>query len=159
MRICLGPPLSISLFREFDQLLDFGRAGFPLDADVNVFGVLAEDDDVHALGMLHGRRHAGEIAHGPHAGVEIEHLAQGHVERADAAADRRRQRALDGDAEVADGLDGVLRQPFLELVERLFAGEDLEPRDLALAAIGLLDRGVKNAPRAFQMSRPCRRPR
>ena len=62
-RICFGPSFSISLFRKSMQLFDFGRAGFPLDADINVFGVFAEDDDVHALGVLHGRGNAGEIAH------------------------------------------------------------------------------------------------
>ena len=147
VRICLGPPPSMSLFRNSISFLHFGRAGFPLDADVNVLGVFAEDDDVHALGMFHGRRHALEIAHRAHAGVEVENLAQRDVQRANAAAHRSRQRPLDRNAEIADGFDGFVRQPLLEFVEGFFAGEDFEPRDLALAAIDQLDRGVEHAPR------------
>ena len=42
------------MVKEFDQAFGVGRAFFPFDAGVNVFCVFAEDDDVHALGMLHG---------------------------------------------------------------------------------------------------------
>ena len=57
-RICFLPPLSMSLFRNSISFCSLGRSLLPLDAGVDVFGVLAEDDDVHALGMLHRRRHA-----------------------------------------------------------------------------------------------------
>src|SRR5262249_37305246 len=40
---------------ELDQTGALGCSLLPLDARVNIFGVLAEDYDVHALGMLHGR--------------------------------------------------------------------------------------------------------
>jgi hypothetical protein len=76
-------------------------------------------------------------------------LAQGHVERADAAAYWSGERSFDGDAEVASGVNGVLRQPFLELVVGFFAGEDFKPRDAALAAVGLFDSGVENALRGL----------
>jgi hypothetical protein len=39
----------------------------------------------------------GNVAHRAHAGVEVEHLAQRHVEAAEAAADGRGQRPLDAD--------------------------------------------------------------
>ena len=79
------------------MLLGLRRALGPLDAGVHVLGVLAEDDDVHLLGLRHRRRRALEVAHRPDAGVEVEHLAQRDVQAADAAADRRRQRPLDRD--------------------------------------------------------------
>ena len=101
----------------------------PLDAGVDVFGVLAEDDDVHPLGMRDGRRRAGEVAHRPHARIEIEHLAQRDVEAADAAADRRGQRTLDRDLVGADGLERVVRQPLAVLFLGLLAGRHLEPDD------------------------------
>ena len=85
------------------------------DARVNVLGVLAEDDHVHLFGMLHGRGHAGEPLHRAQADVEVEHLAQRDVERADAAADGRGQRALDADEVFLERLDGVIRQPVVEL--------------------------------------------
>ena len=73
----------------------------PLDAGVDVLGVLAEDHHVGLARVLDRARHAREVAHRPQADVEIELLAQRDVERADAAADRRRQRALDRDRVLA----------------------------------------------------------
>ena len=99
--------------------------------------------------MLHGAGHALVILHRAHAGVEVENLAQGHVERADAAADGRGERSLDGDAQIAGGGDGVVGQPGAELAKGLFAGEDLKPADGALAAVGLFDRGVEDALRGL----------
>jgi hypothetical protein len=48
-------------------------------------------------GRLTGAGNAGEPLHGAQAHVEVQHLAQRDVERADAAADRGRERALDAD--------------------------------------------------------------
>ena len=110
--------------------------------------------------MLHGRRDALEPAHGAEADVEIEDLAERDVQRADAAADRRRERALDAD-EVLRGTRRAVSSgsQFADLVERLLAGEDLVPGDLPLAAVGLLDRGVEHARReARQMSGPVPSP-
>ena len=38
--------------QEGDELGGFGRPGLVFDACIDVFGVFAEDDHVHALGML-----------------------------------------------------------------------------------------------------------
>ena len=57
-------------------------ARLELDARVDVFGVLAEDHHVDLLGRLHRRGHALEVAHRAQADVQVEHLAQRHVERA-----------------------------------------------------------------------------
>ena len=125
------------------------RAFLELDAGVHVFGVLAEDHDVELLGMLHRAGHALVVLHRAHAGVEVENLAQRHVERADAAADGRGERSLDGDAQVARSRYGVVGQPVVELAVGLLAGEDLKPADRALAAVGLFDRGVEDALRGL----------
>ena len=69
------------------NFLRFGSARLVIDAGVNVFGVLAENDHVHFFRMLHRRRNAFEILHRAQANVEIQHLAQGDVQRANAAAD------------------------------------------------------------------------
>ncbi len=95
--------------------------------------------------MFHRRRHALVPAHGAEADEEVEHLAQRDVQRADAAADRRRERSLDADEIVTEGLDRVVGQPVVELLEALLAGVDLEPGDLSLAAVGLRDGGVEDA--------------
>ncbi len=148
-RIFFRGALEHFVVQEIDEFFHFRRAGAPFDSGVHVFGVLAEDHDVHALGIAHGRGHAGEITHRAHAGVEIEHLAQGDVQRANAAADRSGERTFDGDAEIANRVDGVLRQPFLELVISFFAGENFQPFDFAFAAVGFFDGGIEHAPRSL----------
>ena len=62
--------------QKLQELFHFRRARFPFDPGVHVFGIFTVDHDVHALGMPHRRRHAGEVAHRPHAGVEIQNLPQ-----------------------------------------------------------------------------------
>src|SRR5581483_2273262 len=130
---------------ERDDLLHLRSAGRPLDARVDVLRVLAEDHHVDLVGALDGARDALEPAHGPEADVEVEDLAERDVERADAAADGRRERALDAHPELLERGDRLVRKPVAEAVERLLAGVDLAPGDLPLAAVRLLDRGVEDA--------------
>ncbi len=131
------------------SLITFGSALFPFDADVHVFRIFAEDDDVHALGMLHGRGHSGIVLHGTDATVEIEDLAQGDVEGADAASDGGGQRAFDGDAKLADGADGVVGKPVVETGFGFLAGEDFVPGYGTLAVVGFFDGGIENANGGF----------
>ncbi len=135
--------------QELDQAGAVGSSLLPLDAGVNVFRVLAEDNHVHALGMFHRRGHALVILHRAHAGIEIEDLAQRHVERADATAHGRGQRAFDGDAKFADRLNCIVGQPVIELGLGFFSGEDFVPGDAALALVGFLDRCIEYAQRSF----------
>src|SRR5437879_4288441 len=124
-----------------------GASGGVLDPGVHVFGVLAIDDDVELLGFPHRARHPGEVAHRPDTGVQIEQLAQGHIERADAAAHRGRERTLDGDAVAADVFERLLGEPVARLLERLLPREHLQPLHPALAPGDLLDHGVEHAAR------------
>ena len=94
--------------------------------------------------MFHGRRNAGKPLHRAQADVEVEHLAQRHVERADAAADRRGERAFDANEIVLERGDGVVRQPVVELVLGGFAGKNFKPGNLAFAAVSLLHRGIEH---------------
>jgi hypothetical protein len=128
-----------------EHLLRVVGAGGELDARVDVLRVLAEDHHVDLVGTLHRRGHALEPAHGPQAHVEIEDLPHRDVQRADAAADGRRERALDADEIGAERIERRIRQPVAGLVERLLAGEHLVPRDLPLAAVRLVDRGIEHA--------------
>src|SRR3990172_187300 len=140
------------LDEEIDDLLGLGGALLPLDAGVDVLRVLPEDDHVDLLGVLHRRRHALEIANGSETDVQVQHLAQRHVQGAEALADGRRERALDRDQVFADHVHGLVRQQVGRTVRaidglRLVARVDFRPRDLALAAVGLLDGGVQHAHR------------
>src|SRR5262249_8599708 len=120
------------------------------DAGVDVFRVLTEDDDVDVLRLLQRRRHTREVTHRTHALVEIQHLAHVHVERAKAAAGRRSQRTLAGNAEVADGIDGVLRKVVAELGKGFLACEDLVPDNTTLGPATASDRRVRHAPHVIR---------
>src|SRR5581483_6174727 len=129
---------------EADDLLCFRRALLPFDADVHILGILTEDDHVHLLRMKDGRRRSVPL-HRTHTGIEIENLPQGDIERANAAAYGRGQRTLDADAQAADGVHGVIRQPGLEFRHRLLAGEYLVPDDPTVAPVGLLHCRIEHA--------------
>ena len=113
--------------------------GLPLDPHVDVFGVFPVDDHIEVLGPLVGAGGAGVVAAGPHAAIEIEDLAQGHIQGANPAANRGGEGTLDGHAVGADRLEGVFGQVLVGAVELagLIAGKHLEPLDPALAAVGL----------------------
>ena len=108
----------ISSWSKAMTFFDLGRARGPLDAGVDVLRVLAEDHHVDVARALHRARHAREPADRAQADVEVEHLAQRHVQRADAAADRRGERPLDADQVLAEGVERLVRQPLAGLVER-----------------------------------------
>jgi hypothetical protein len=143
----LGEGLGEVVAQEVAELVAVGGAGGELDAGVDVLGVLAEDHHVGVLRALDRRGHALEPADRAQADVEVELLAQGDVEAADAAADRGGEGALDADQLLAEDGEGLLGQPAAGLLEGLLAGEHLAPLDLALAAVGLRDRGVEHADR------------
>src|SRR6185436_9804195 len=132
------------LRQEVEHLLRVVAPRGPLDAGVDVLGVLAEDHHVDLLGMLDRRRHALEPAHRPQADVQIQQLTKRDVERPDAAADRRRQRTLDANVVLPERLDRLIRKPRVELLEALLAGVDFLPCDLPRAAERFLDRGVQD---------------
>ena len=134
---------------EINQPFCLSRAFPPLNARVDVFRILAEDDDVHAFRVAHGRRDAGNVFHGAPAGVEVQKLAQRDVEAADAAAYRRRQRAFDGDAKLLDRVERPLRKPFTKPLESLFPRKNFVPDDPALTAKYFFDGGVENPPGSF----------
>ncbi len=90
-----------------DQLLRRLASRFELDAGIEVFGVLADDD--HVDGLVSGA-HAGIGLARPQAGVEVQLVAERDVHGAEPRADRRRDRALEGHARVADGGQRLLRQ-------------------------------------------------
>ncbi len=121
----MGQPISAR--RNAASLSASGRALLDLVAGVDVLGVLAEDDHVHELGVEHGRGDAGEPAHRAQADVEVQDLAQGDVERADTAAYRRGERALDADQVLSEGVHRFVGQPAAGLVERLLPGQHLFP--------------------------------
>ena len=125
--------------QEVDEALDLLRPCGVLDTGVDVLGVFAEHHHIGERGVLHGRGDAREVADRPHAGVEIERLTHHDIQGADAAADRRTERAFDGHDEFAQGLQRLVREPGPTNPVRLLAGVDLHPLDASCTAIGALD--------------------
>ena len=143
----LVEPFRKFLREKIEQLLRIRRTRLELDASIDVLGILAEDRHVHPARIGDRRRHAFEPAHRTQAHIQIEHLPQGDVERADAAADRGGQRALDRDEVIAAGGDGFVGQPVAGVLEGLLAGEHFHPHQLALAAVGFRNGRVEHAHR------------
>src|SRR5207244_983039 len=143
-----GPDLGAEPLRQkADQGVGFPTARAVLHAGVHVLDVLPEDHDVETLRLTHRARNALEVAHRADAGIQVEQLAQGHVEGPDPAAHRGRERALDGDAVRPDAVERGVGQPASRLLEGLFTGEHFQPLDATLAAGGLVDRRVEHAAR------------
>jgi integrase len=84
--------------------------------------------------MEHRRRDPFEPADRADAGVEVELLAQGHVERPDAAADRRGERALDRHESLPHRVERGRREPVVDFGLGLLAREHFLPRDAATPA-------------------------
>src|SRR5262249_49331303 len=139
------------------------RAAFELDAAVHVFRVLAEDDHVDLVRPRVRRLDTLEVAHRADAGVQVKAHPQVDVDAAEAAADGRRQWALEAQAVVLERFQRVVREVefalfvFAEAVDLLVlhlgivhltghvASVNVEPLDLALALVRLGYRGVENA--------------
>ena len=87
------------------ELLRLRRADLVLDPRVEILGRLADDHDVD---VLVPRADAGVALARAHLGVEVEALSQRDVDRAEAAAHRRRDRPLQRDSVLLDRLEDVL---------------------------------------------------
>ncbi len=149
---CVGEAhLGIFLRKGFlEQLLEFFvlvRPVLELDACIDILGVLAEDDHIYKFRMPHRGRHTAIVAYRAQTDVQIEQLAQGNVQRTNAASDRSRERTLDPHQEFPECLGRLVWQPALEHLERFLPRVYFHPVDFALAAIGFLHRCVEHAHR------------
>jgi len=135
--------------QEGDELFRFRGARGIFDTGVDVLGVLAEDDHVHALGMLDRRLDALEVADGPDAGIEVEDLTHGDVQTAKSTADRGGQRSLEGELGAGEGIQGGLGQILAGFLEGLASGQELFPDELSVIAIGLFHGGIDDGPPGF----------
>ena len=121
---------------------------------VQVFGVLAEDDHVHPFGVAHRGGHTLEPAHRAQADVQVQVAAQGHVQRAHAAAHRGGQRTFDAHQVGLESLQGFIRQPGAGLFKGSLPGEDLQPGNRTAAAHRPLHSRVQHLARRLPDFRP-----
>src|SRR5271157_2805826 len=101
------------------QALDHAGNDLVLDAGVQPFGVLANDDEVHA-GIARG--YSREIADRPEVGEKLELLAQRDIDAGESAADRGRHRTFQADARALDGLHQFLGNVLVILLIGFGAG-------------------------------------
>src|SRR5208282_3232859 len=141
----LGELLRKVLLEQIQEFLGVGRPRLELDSRIDVFGVLAENDHVDLFRRLDRRRHALEPAHRAQADVQVQQLAQCHVQRTDAAADRSGERPLDRHQVVAAGGHRFIGQPGVVGLVGLFSREHLHPANLALRAVRLEHRRVEHS--------------
>jgi hypothetical protein len=111
--------LGLDAVEELDHLGRVRRALLELDAGVQVLVVLAHHHQVDVL--VPGADPPVGLAR-PQAGVQVQLLAQGHVDAAEPGADRGGQRPLDGHAVAADGVQHVVGQGRAVLVDDLGPG-------------------------------------
>ena len=81
---------------ELNQLGRLRLASLKLDASVQVFGVLTDDDQID-LRLLEVRSHPCVCLAGSNTGIETEFLSQRDVDRSEPLADRSRDRSLESD--------------------------------------------------------------
>ena len=78
-----------------------------LDARVEILRVLADEDEID---VVEPAPHALVALAGPNLAVEVERLPQPDVHRAEAAADRGRDRPLQRDARLANRIEDPIGQ-------------------------------------------------
>ena len=115
-----GDPLRGGPRDDLDALRGI-EADHVLDAGVQVLGVLADDDEIDILeAALHPFHRAGRAQ----VGVQVQRLAERHVDASKATADRCGDGALERDLVALDRLEDVLRERRSVLGDRRFAGHD-----------------------------------
>ena len=101
-----------------------------------------------------------KMAHRAQAYIQIQQLAQRHIQGADPPADGRCERTFDADQTLLKRGDRLVGQPCSEPVERRLSGIRLAPCDFSPAAVRLLHSGVKDRlGGAAKMSGPVPSPR
>src|SRR5207302_4971120 len=71
-------------------------------------------------------------------------LPKRDVQRAYTASDWSGKGAFDSHTKIADRLDRIIRQPFVEGLERFLAGENFEPSHAAFAAISVVHSRIEH---------------
>jgi hypothetical protein len=137
------------LAEEFNDLDSLGGTGSPFDAGIEVFHVFPEDDHIDFLRLPQGTGDSREVLDGPDTGVEVELLADGHVEAAHPSPDRGSQRSLDPDAVLLEVLQRFVREPLACLGVAFLSGENFEPVNGPFPAVGFLYRRIEHRDRSL----------
>ena len=116
----------------------------PFDAGIDIFSILAEDIHINFFRLFDRCHNSTEPTYRTEADIEVEGLPECDVQRTDATADRRCQRAFDPDHIFAESLHRLVGQPTAGLLEGFFACQYFLPFDHSLAAIRPAYRFIDN---------------
>ena len=94
--------------QKIDYLARFRGFCLPFDAGIDVFRVLPEYHHVRLFRLLQRAGHAFKISDRSQTYEQVKLLAQGDVDRPDTAANRGRQRSLNGYHEFFCSLEGLI---------------------------------------------------
>ena len=124
--------------QEAIELFGFRCSGFPFDTRINIFRILTEYAHVYLLRFFHRRNYASIPTHGTQAHIQIECLAQRHVQRTDTAADRCSQRSLNTYLISAECFHRFFRQPGTRFIKCPLTCQHFFPSDAPAVSIGFL---------------------
>ena len=111
------------------ELFSFRSPLFPFYTGINIFCIFAENMHVYFLRFLYRRNHSTEPAYRTQTNIQIECLAQCHIQRTDAFAYRSSKRSLYTDKVFAKSIHCSFRKPFSGLLECLFSSQYFFPLD------------------------------
>ena len=132
------------VFQELIELFGFGSTCLPLDSCIYILRIFTEHAHVHFFRCFHRRMNALIPTDRTQTNIQIQSLAQSHVQRTDSTADRGRQRPLDADQIFLESLHRFIRQPRTCLVESAFARQHFFPFNPTFAAVCFLNSRVHN---------------
>ncbi len=132
--------------QELDHFIRFRSARFPLDAGIDVFTVFTEDHHIGVLRTFYRAWGALIVAYRTQTDVQVQLLTQRNVKRTDTAANRRRQRAFDGNAIVLNQVKRLLRQPYVRAIHLrgFLTGVNFHPGNFSLAVVGFFHSGINH---------------
>ena len=132
------------VLQELDQFLDLIRALSKFNARIDIFRVFTEDHHVGFFWFTYWRWHAFEVTHWTQTNIQIQLLAQSHVQRTDAAAYWRCQWTFDGNNVIFQCRQSFFWQPNIWAVNfsGFFTRENFHPADFTFAAVGFCYRCI-----------------
>ena len=124
---------------EIQHFLHIAASCFPLNAGIDVLGILTKHHHVHVLRMFYRGRNATEVLNRPETDIEVQRLAKRHIQRPDALADRCGKRTLDGNLVGVDCFQGFIREVGSHPILGFLTCQHLKKVDGTFTLIGFLD--------------------
>ena len=120
------------------KLLSFRRTCFPFYTCINIFRIFAENMHIHLLRFFYRGYHSAEPTYGAQTHIQIQRLAQSHIQGTDTTSYRSSQRTFYAHTIFLESLHRLIRQPGTCFVESTFTCQYFHPFYFMFIAIRLL---------------------